>query len=249
MTKPREQQQVRQRDRFVCQFPLCKKPGEQYAHIKPDSEGGAYCLENLVFLCYDHHNYWLEPAGTKGVRKEKLQNIANKLRDQPKEDGLYSRLFAWPAGDRRVVSLGGGVKFFNHERILESTEHPNRPYLSLRVNEFGFLVINATFEDERGNEFMTITDNELRVDTSDAWDIAVSRRRFSLIHADTKVLLNLRQNDDLDLIVTGKLFLNGGYYRINSHEIVDVPYHNRLRNNQSFNGGRGLMLQPGSIAL
>lgn len=248
MSKIDDQKQlVRQRDRFVCQY--CGKPGEQYAHIVADADGGECMLENLVFLCYDHHNYWLESARAGAAAKAKLQEISKKLRDKPKQDGLYSRLFAWPAGDHCIVALGGGFKFSDHERILESELHPNSPYLSLKVNELGVLVINAIFEDENANEFMTISENKVSVDTVSAWDIVVERRRFSLIHARKKIELHIWQSDTLELIVTGNLFLNGGYYQITSEHILDVAYRNILSANQSFGGSHGLFLKPGKIMI
>lgn len=42
MSKAKIQKNIRQRDRFICQY--CGKRGEQYAHIVRESDGGEYNL-------------------------------------------------------------------------------------------------------------------------------------------------------------------------------------------------------------
>src|SRR5262249_22897688 len=81
--------------------------------------------------------------------------------------------------------------------------HPERPYLKLGIDDIGVLRVNAFFEDAQGHEFMSITDNKLEVNTMSAWDMIVNRRRFSLIHTDNKISLNMHQKDNLDLWLTG----------------------------------------------
>ncbi len=240
-----ELQQVRQRDRFLCQY--CGKAGEQYAHIIPNTDGGEYTLDNLVLLCYEHHNYWLESARASAEMKAKLIEIARKLRDRQKLDGLLSRLFAWPAGEHKVVVLGGGCRVIDQENILESSAHPERPYLKLGIDDIGVLRVNAFFEDAQGSEFMSITDNKLEVETISAWDIIVERRRFSLIHSERKISLTLRQKDNLDLWLTGNLYLNGGYYQITDEHILEVANNYLMSGNIARENGRGLLLAPGTI--
>ena len=240
-----EQQQVRQRDRFLCQY--CGKAGEQYAHISPDTDGGEYTLDNLILLCYEHHNYWLESARSSAEMKAKLIEIARKLRDRPKQDGLLSQLFAWPAGEQKVVVLGGGWRFIDQENILESFAHPERPYLKLGIDDIGVLRVNAFFEDAQGNEFMSISDNKLEVETIAAWDIIVERRRFSLIHAERKISLTLHQKDNLDLWLTGNLYLNGGYFQITDKYVHDVANNGFMSNVTARENGSGLFLAPGTV--
>jgi hypothetical protein len=239
-----EQQQVRQRDRFLCQY--CGKAGEQYAHIIADTDGGQYTLNNLVLLCYEHHTHWLESAKASAGMKARLIEIARKLRDKPKQDGLLSQLFAWPADEHIVVVIGGGFRFVDQENILESAAHPERPYLKLGIDSIGVLRINAFFEDAQGNEFMSITDNKLEVETIAAWDITVNRRSFSLTHTDRKIKLNMHQEDNLELWLTGNLYLNGGYFQITDKYIFDVACDGRMSGNISING-KGLMLAPGTV--
>lgn len=56
MTLDNTQQKVRQRARFLCENPDCRKPTLcEYAHIIPDSWGGEYTVDNILFLCGDCH--------------------------------------------------------------------------------------------------------------------------------------------------------------------------------------------------
>lgn len=244
MSKRSEQQLVRQRDRFFCQY--CGKAGEQYAHIVPDSDGGEYSLNNLILLCYEHHNYWQEPAKASVEMKAKLIEISRNLRDKPKKDGLLSQVFAWPAGVHPTFVVGGGSRFIDQENIIEST-NPERPYLRLGVNEVGVLKVNAYFEDADGREFMSIIDNCLEVNTISAWDIIIERRKFSFVHKDKRVSLTMCQKDNLELWLTGNLYLNGGYYQITDEHILEVEHHNLLQGNVAIGNGRGLFLSPGVI--
>lgn len=245
-SKSYEQQQVRQRDRFLCQY--CGEAGEQYAHIIAESDGGEYTLNNLILLCYEHHN-WLESAKASTEMKTKLLEIAHKLRDQQKQDGLLSQLFAWPASKHMEVVVGGGWRFVDQENILESTAHPERPYLKLGVDDIGVLRVNAFFEDAQGNEFMSITDNKLEVETIAAWDIVITRRRFSLTHSDRKINLTMHQKDNLELSLTGNLYLNGGYFQITDEYILDTAYKSYMSCNTSRYHKKGLTLIPGTIIL
>lgn len=246
MSKSTEKQLVRQRDRFLCQLPSCGKAGEQYAHIIADADGGKYDLNNLIHLCCEHHN-WLESARTSPQMKAELTKFSLRLRDRPKEDGLLSQLFTWLPSSQKAVVLGGGCRFLDQENILESLSNPQRPYLKLAVDGMGIFKINAYFEDSVGKEFMKIVDNKLEVDTIIAWDIIIERRRFSLIHAARNVELTIRQKDNLELWVTGRLYLNGGYYHITNNHILDVNDNNLIRDNTLAGSGRGLLLAPGGL--
>ena len=92
------QGEVRRRDRFQCQ--MCGAEGEQYAHIVPKSDGGAYELNNLIFLCWRCHNSWQEPARSAPEVKAKLIEVSRKLRDKENSDGVLSSVFQWVAGER-----------------------------------------------------------------------------------------------------------------------------------------------------
>jgi HNH endonuclease len=174
-SKEEVQGEVRRRDRFQCQ--MCGAEGEQYAHIVPESDGGTYELDNLIFLCWRCHNTWQEPARSAPEMKAKLIEVSRKLRDKDKSDGVLSSVFQWVAEERLKVTLGGGMEVVDQERILERRDDSSRPYLRLRKDSTGILHIDAYFDDADGNEFMHIDDNVLRVHTSAAWDIVINRRK------------------------------------------------------------------------
>lgn len=246
MSKKSVQQEVRKRDRFMCQ--LCGKRGEQYAHIKPDADGGEYNLNNLIFLCYEHHQQ-LESARSGDITKKKLEFIGERLRDRPKIDNFLRYMFAWPAGKEICVVLGGGIKIIGQERILERRDDTEQPYLRLSVNELGTLDINAHFEDVNGKVFLKIDNNNLEVHTSDALDIVINRRSIRFEHVDKNVILHIRQSKNLDIHITGSLYLNGGHYLIDEHKLLEVESNSVVENCIIGYSMRGLLVFPGGLAM
>ncbi len=248
-SRARVQRQVRQRDRFLCQYPRCRTGGQQYAHIIPESEGGAYDLSNLILLCYEHHNYWQEPARAAKEVRANLIALSTRLRDQAKSDGLLARVFEFPATKDARFDLGGGISFRNHQIILGSPpDHLKEPYLKLAVDGVGLMVINARFEDEYGREIMKIEDNMMTVDTYNAWDLLLERRRFSFQNNSEEIELNLSQEPTGAVRLTGRLYLNGGLYKITDSEVVDLKTRNRMRGNVSLNRATGAIFSPGMMS-
>jgi hypothetical protein len=213
----------------------------------PESDGGDYVLENMLFLCYQCHNYWQEPARTSAELKGRLTEISRKLRDQPKDDSLLSSIFSWPAGQKLGVAFGGGMRIADQERILERRDDQSHPYLTLRIDNIGRLQINADFEDARGGRFAQIIDNVFQIHTGDAWDIVFKRRSIKFEHSDRTVMLQIRQTDDLDLQLTGNLYLNGGLYEITDEQIRDRKFGMTFQDCAMESNGHGLLLSPGKI--
>jgi hypothetical protein len=180
--------------------------------------------------------------------KASLIALSRKLRDREKTDSLLDSIFTWPAGERLAVTFGGGMKVIGQERILERKDDPSRPYLTLGIDDFRRLHLNAYFDDVEGNDFMHVTDNTLRVHTADAWDIKFNRRAIEFEHSDRKMKLRIRQADDFALYVTGNLYLNGGYYEITDGYIRDVTHSNIFQNNVTGYNRTGMLLFPGGIA-
>jgi hypothetical protein len=247
MSKGEVQGHVRRRDRFQCQN--CGATGEQYAHIIPESDDGEYVLENLLFLCYRCHNLWQEPARTSPEMKARLIEISQRLRDQPKNDTILSNIFSWPAGEDISVTFGGGMRVSGQERILERKDDPSRPYLQLRVDEIGRLRVDAYFDDDQGSDFMHVTDNVLRVHTADTWDVIFTRRSIKFEHAARNMMLQIRQAENLDLCVTGSLYINDGRFEITDTYMHDVTFNNKFQRCAMSGNGRGLMLSPGTFIL
>lgn len=246
MSKVSVQREVRKRDRFLCQY--CGKRGEQYAHIIPDADGGEYMPNNLVFLCYEHHQQ-LEAARTSPKMKQALSTIYENLRDRPKKDDLLRYIFAWPAGKQIVVRLGGGITFIDTERIFECENDPTRPYLSLSMSELGTLKINAFFEDSNGERFMEIIDNHLKVNTSEALDIIINRRSITFEHKDTRTKLTIRQSKNMDLHITGLLHLNGTPVSITKERLIDLESGNNFVDCRFLSSDHGLTIGRGLIKI
>jgi hypothetical protein len=247
MSESEVQGEVRRRDRFQCQN--CGEKGQQYAHIIPEVDGGRYILENLLFLCYECHNYWQEPSRAAPEIRARLIKLSEELRDKPKRDSLFSAIFSWAAGQTVAVCFGGGFRVTDQERILERRGDESRPYLTLGLDQLGRFHINAYFDDAEGNDFMHVVDNELQFNTSDTWDVIFTRRSIKFEHSDRKMRLQIRQAENLDLYITGDLFLNGGLYEITDEYLLDTECNNKWEHcNAAFNG-KGLLLSPGNFIL
>ena len=248
MSREDVQRAVRQRDRFKCQYPRCEKRGENYAHIVSEADGGAYDLDNIIYLCYEHHTQWQETDKAKPLAKEALQESSRRLRDKPKAESIISSAFDWPAGAELAIALGGGMRFVNQHRVLESSD-PEQPYLAIQKDEFGFLLINARFDNVDGDTFMRIDDNIMTIDTASAWDLVITRRRFSVEDSGRQINLRIDQRDDLALQITGRLFLNGSQFTITKDRVVDEQNNNTFENCAWFNSGHGAFLQAGVFRL
>jgi hypothetical protein len=59
--------------------------------------------------------------------------------------------------------------------------------------------------------------------------------------------LEIRQASDMSLLVTGDLYLNGGYYEITKDRILDVKSGNSFSGCSAIGNGRGFLLSPGLI--
>lgn len=143
----------------------------------------------------------------------------------------------------------GGGKFVNQTRILERKDESSRPYLSLSIDDIGLMHIDAYFDDADGNAFMHVVDNVLKFHTVEAWDVVFTRRAIRFEHVDRKMRLEIQQKPDLDLYVTGNLYLNGGYYVITDDRLLDTVSDNVMSNCGAISNGHGLLLVPGTIRL
>jgi hypothetical protein len=245
MSRASVKKEVRKRDRFLCQY--CGKRGEQFAHIVPDIDGGEYIPNNLVFLCYEHHQQ-LEAARTNSEMKQALVAIYKKLLDRPKKDDLLRYIFAWPAGKQIIVRLGGGITFVDSERIFECENDPDHPYLRLSRDKLGTLKINAFLEDSTGKHFMEIINNKLKVNTSDTLDIIINRRSITFEHKDTDTKLTIRQSKNMDLHITGLLHLNGVPVSITKEQLIDLEHHNSFADCRFLRSNHGLTIGRNTIA-
>jgi hypothetical protein len=59
--------------------------------------------------------------------------------------------------------------------------------------------------------------------------------------------LEIHQTENMDLRITGGLYLNDGYFVIADDRIVDVQYDNILRDCTAESNGYGFLLVPGTI--
>lgn len=241
MNKSEIQRLVRQRERFACPYPSCEKMGEQYAHINAVEIDGNYTLDNLLYLCSDHHNYWQESSRTTKEVREALYQMSIRLRDLPKQDTILNRLFDFPSGQKQIINIGGGFKFINTNHILRCERKPENPYLSIGTNEYGIFRINAHFDNEKGETFMTIRENKFIANSSDLWDIVIRRRHISIVNSSRKIKLSIRQKRNLELEIVGTMYLNDEFFNITKKSITSSSINLINNSMQNCNSG-GILL-------
>ncbi|HLZ15281.1 MAG TPA: HNH endonuclease [Candidatus Saccharimonadales bacterium] len=207
MSETTERQLVRQRARFQCencqQFALA-----QYAHIIPESDGGEYELNNLLFLCYPCHRT-LEPALAKVRLKEARIERMERIRARDKIDNLVQGIFdELMAGTNVVVHIGRGLKFVDTKRIFEEDSHkyPQPSYLDVKALD-GMLLFSGNFKDENGKALIHFENTQFKIYTGDFWDIVRKPAKLEIVNLSRKFRLQILQNDDLSISILGKFFL------------------------------------------
>lgn len=107
-------------------------------------------------------------------------------------------------------------------------------------------MINANFEDVSGYVVMRITNNTIHLHTKDAWDIVITRRSIMFEDAKKSISLKISQEEDLSMLIVGKLCLNGGLYVISAEQITS-PSGTTIKNSLSEFNGHGVLLSPNRI--
>ena len=223
-------QAVRQRGRFKCEN--CGKfEVSQYAHIRPDSDGGEYDFNNLLYLCYPCHRAF-EPTLAKGKLKEARINRMKMLKNKSKIDSLVEGLFNELHADKDlVVRLGGGITFINTPRIFE--ENPDR-YQNPSFLDFTFvndiLQISGMLKNENQQPIINFSGTHFTLFTGDFWDIIRQPSRLEIINITKKMSLILEQNDDLSIDIQGNLYLGNYLAAVSIRELILNDYTYLMNN-------------------
>lgn len=235
--KDKQRQLVRQRARFICENPTCRKNTEGwYAHIIPDSWGGQYISSNLLFLCNECHRKFdyaiIMQNNPQAVEYMKL------IRDVKKDNRPIENCFEF-FGKDLIVRIGGGITLTNCRNIFRTSE--NTTILSAYLNE-GRILLNGVFYNEVGNVILTIVDNKFFAKGEDLWDLKITNNgQLDLINKTEKIDLHIKQNNDSSINISGTIYLEGDIFKITQDGI-----HQTSRNNWIINCeqvcGNGIVL-------
>jgi hypothetical protein len=227
MSEDDEQRLVRQGARFQCDY--CKRlANAQYAHIIPESDGGKYEFNNLLFLCYECHRNF-EPTLAKGKLRAARIARMQELKLRPKIDNLVQGIFDELVADTKVVvHIGRGLEFINTPRIFEeATERFSDPsYLDIEGVD-GVLRLSGHFKDENGKSLIRFKNTDFELHTGDFWDIIRKPGKLEIVNVTQKFRLQISQNDDLSLTILGKFFIGNASAKAGSSGLVVGGMHFR----------------------
>lgn len=235
MNKPKKsntQLKVRQRSRFQCEAEADGKlTNKQYAHIIPDSKGGPYTVDNILFLCYDcHHKY--EPEALSGSEYEAMLERMRAIRDRPKIENLLSGMFDdFISGSGKPIKVRfGSDTFIDTQKIFTEQREGNVASFMSFTKKATEILINGVLKDERGKPFFTFTNSYIQVHSDDVWDIERTSRSLEMINRNTTVWFKLSQVGDI-IYFTGNLFIGGGLVKIDKNKI---EHGNIVTSNNTF---------------
>lgn len=240
--KDKQKQLVRQRARFVCENPKCRKNTEGwYAHIIPDSWGGPYISSNLLFLCDECHRKFdytvIKQQNPQAIEYMKL------IRDVRKDNRLIENCFEF-FGKDLIVRIGGGITLTNCRSIFRTLQ--NTTLLSACLSN-GQILLNGVFYNEVGNVILTIIDNKFYAKGEDLWDLKITNNgQLDLINKTKKIALYLKQNDDSSINISGIIYLEGDIFEITPEGIHQISKNNWIKNCEQI-CGNGIILSSNAI--
>ncbi|HSW89096.1 MAG TPA: HNH endonuclease [Candidatus Saccharimonadales bacterium] len=236
--KQASEQLVRQRARFQCEN--CKDFTEtQFAHIIPESNGGIYEVNNLLFFCLECHRKF-EPTRVSGkLRKAHIKRM-KKIKNHPKIDSFVTGIFDELQGDKKIIVRMGGITFINTKRLFE--ENPSHyflpSYLEVLFSE-DTLQINGLLKDENQKPLIIFSGSKFSLFTGDFWDVIRKPSYLEIVNTSKKVNLILKQNDDLSINLQGNLYLGKSPVLISIDQLILAK----------FSTMRGCIIENGNIGL
>ncbi len=193
----------------------------QYAHIVPESDGGEYEFNNLLYLCYECHRKF-EPAAVRDELKKGRTPRMRLIRDRGKIDNLVGGIFdELISGEDLVVRIGRGLEFVNTKRVFEEVPARYSPssYLDIEKGD-GILEVSGLFKDETGKPLISFHNMYFHLFTGDFWDIVRKPGKLEVVNLSKKVRLQLYQNNDLSISIMGKFFLGNMVARATESEFT-----------------------------
>ncbi|MDQ2751502.1 MAG: HNH endonuclease [Bacteroidota bacterium] len=237
MTREDTQQKVRQRARFLCENPECRRSTTgQYAHIIPDSLEGAYTTDNILFLCKDCHDKFDYSVFRRD--SELALKYLTMIKNVKKSNEPIEHLFYF-LSQEIVVKIGSGITLIGCRSIFENLNR--EPLLSINLVD-NRMNINGNFFDQNAKNILEIKDNKFFAHGGLLWDLYVrTNGELNLITKDQQIYLNIKQDEDLSLHISGRLFIEGDIFEINERGIYQ-PSRDNLISNGRKRGVSGIVL-------
>ncbi len=239
-------QEVRKTANFVCKN--CGRTTDcQIAHIIPDSWGGSYKAENLLFLCNPCHRKFEVEHLTPGSKQAKalIRRMKELNKDGTKFDYINACFDFYSS--ERVFYLGRGFKIVNTPIIFAHKFKSGEilPLLSLQnINER--LILSGIFYDCNNNILLEIKENKIFARGSMFWDFKIEHNSgISLFSNDKKVFLTIKQNEDSSLELRGNLYFFGKRYQF--EDILIDPNRNSFSGNVISSCGYALIIDETGI--
>jgi HNH endonuclease len=203
------QQQVRQRARFTCNICRTDDAGlKQYAHIVPESDGGQYEVDNIIWACEGCQRKY-EPANKPEELKKLLIAKMRDFRDKPKSESIAHDIFELISSNKVLIKMGA-LQFENVLRPFAEQE-PIGPgknqYIEFIQNGMD-LVVNGLIKDEYGKPLISFQGSKVEFFTGDIWDFERKARYLKIINQTKKTEITIEQHEDQSIEVKGSLFFD-----------------------------------------
>jgi hypothetical protein len=216
--KQEVQQRVRQRARFTCD--ICKSKIadlKQYAHIVPESDGGLYSVDNLLWACESCQRKY-EPAKKPDDLKAILIKKMTSFRDKSKTDSVASDVFELIDSGESVRICMGSMNFIDVRKPFSeiSPYTAAQPQFIELFSLQGELILNGLIKDEYGKPLIKFIESKLEFYTGDAWDFERSPGYLKITNKSKKTWLSIKQNQDRTLVIDGKLYFDHKEMTINA---------------------------------
>lgn len=206
----------------------------------PESDGGDYDFNNLLYLCWPCHINF-EPSLSGGDKKSARINYMNKIKDRPKVDSLVDDIFELPADTIPTIRLGEGLTLTSTPTVFteDPKKYPNPSFFRFEVKD-GLLQLHGLFKDEAGKVVLEFSGTNFKTHTKDVWDINRTSGKFELVNKSRKMVLRLHQLDDLSINIFGSLYIAGAKTQIGKQSLV-LPGGNVFNNSSTSGSAIGIM--------
>lgn len=217
---------VRQRDWFGCIF--CALPFIQYEHVDPlFCDAKQHTINGITLLCPTCHAKVTSKLISKALVKDAMKKPKAKELKKVSDKLLFTE-------SHPTVHIGG-AKFEKCNTILRCK---GEDIFSIS-NEDDRYFINAKFWDSKGNQNLTIVNNEWQVQTENIWDLEVIGNTITIRekYKRPSIILTFSDNnnltiDKIDMNVDGlnilgdknSLTVNSKSYLLKDMENSDVCF-------------------------
>lgn len=196
--------EVRQRDNFGCI--LCAFPIVQYEHVDP-----LFCVAKehkaagITLLCPTCHVKVTNKLISKSLIKEAMQNPKAKLLEKVSDALIFTK-------SHPTVKVGGAT----FTRCNIPLRYQDQNIISISKDSDHFF-LNGMFWDSKGNQTLTIVDNEWIVNPRVVWDLEVIGNTVTIREKERKPSLIFTMHEN-NIFIINKIDMKIGEYKILGNE-------------------------------